>query len=90
MRKHRAQQVPTRRCTTGKITGSREFKRGVADYLVGRGLPLDTSWDYERGRQYAAVCKREGREPSPPRVGRYLNWSLVMEYRRLRADGDIL
>ena len=63
----------------------------MTDYLAGRGLPLDTTWQYERGRLYAAACLGEGRLPRlKQRCGRSLNWWLVLDYARLSARGDIL
>jgi len=58
------QQVPTELVTVEKIMSAPEFALGVADYRAGRPPRESTrwngnqSWDYERGRAWAAVAPR--------------------------------
>jgi hypothetical protein len=60
------QQVPTILATVEQIMSSPYFARGVADVRAGRGYCADydtwghsnNRWDYERGRQWAAVAPR--------------------------------
>src|SRR6516164_3223430 len=59
------QQVPTSPTTVEAIMATREFALGVIDGRAGRGhrsdyatWGVDEQWNYERGRQWAALVPR--------------------------------
>jgi hypothetical protein len=58
-------QVPTRPVTVEEIMSSSQFALGAADARAGRGYrsaytswDINGQWNYERGRQWAAVTPR--------------------------------
>jgi len=58
-------QVPTSPTTIEEIMNSREFALGVIDFRAGRPHRSDYAtwggnrqWNYERGRQWAALAPR--------------------------------
>jgi hypothetical protein len=53
--RHR-EQVATTVTTVEKIMRSAAFKRGVQDKREGRPPSDADDWDYERGRQWAAIA----------------------------------
>jgi hypothetical protein len=86
-------QVKTRKCTMGAIVTHRDFLQGMQDYLYGLDYPpkVEMSWQYERGRLYAAAKHGQGKQPIlQQRVGREFNWSLVRDVALLMDHGDIL
>jgi hypothetical protein len=58
-------QVPTTETSEESIMRKPSFMRGVKEYRAGK-LPnfdtyitIDCAWDYERGRQWAAIAPRD-------------------------------
>ena len=64
-----APQMPTVLVPYRMIVSSEAWRRGVADFDAGVELPVvwmrGSVWNYERGRQYAAWCRSQGRPPLP-------------------------
>ena len=64
MRKREREQEPTEPVAVEKIMSAPEFALGVSDYRAGRPPRESTrwngnqSWNYERGRAWAAVAPR--------------------------------
>jgi hypothetical protein len=90
-------QIKTRRVTYFGIMRSTEFKQGVADATLGR--PMDEkltshiSWNYERGRLFAAGLKAKGMPvPKLPRYGqsRYEFRHALYEFSGMFKDGTII
>jgi hypothetical protein len=76
------EQVPSFPTTIDAIMRTREFEMGTVDGRAGRGYPAvydgwddDRQWNYERGRQWAAlaprsvVLKHSGKVTAAPRRG---------------------
>jgi hypothetical protein len=65
-----AKQAPCKPVTDQSIMRSGAFRRGVEEYRAGRRFD-DTynDWNYERGRQWAAIAPRD----LPVFIGRRIN-----------------
>lgn len=72
-------QIKTKRITIRSVINRRDFIRGVEDGRTGAPWPktLDTSWDYERGRQFGVlhpdVPLKHGRRVSEIAIFRFAN-----------------
>ena len=64
-----ARQMPTVLVPYPMIVASEAWRRGVADFEAEVELPVvwmgSSAWNYERGRQYAAWCRSQGRPCLP-------------------------
>ena len=89
-------QINTRRCTWSSIVGAAAFRKGIEDYQAGRAPDYDKhtltkgSWQYERGRQYAAACAGLGRAPQPTRSGRSVSRFAIVDFSRQYGPNGIL
>lgn len=85
-------QTSTKTVTFSSIVGAKEFRKGVEDYLNGITPDFDKprgkhTWNYERGRQYAAACAGEGRKPYPNRNGLQVNRAAIRDFVNFYGDG---
>ena len=87
-------QTSTKTVTFSSIVGSVAFRKGVEDFMNGVQPDYDTprgrgTWDYERGRLYAAACAGEKRVPLPNRDGRYVNRRAIRDFISFYGDAII-
>lgn len=89
-------QIKTRTVTWGSIVGSVAFREGVEDYRAGRAPDYDKytlgkgSWQYERGRQYAAACAGAGKVPQPGRFGRFVSQIAIRDFASNYGPNGVL
>ena len=95
-------QTSTSRTTFSAIVGSAAFQLGVRDYQ--KSLPFreatdiyrmfpgvrGASWNYERGRLYAASCAGRNEKTLPSRVGRSVNRSLMSHFAAAYYRKEVL
>jgi hypothetical protein len=77
-----ADQADTRPVSTRTIMRSIGFRWGVNDYRTGHpfrdDVPPSWDWDYERGRQFAAVAPKD----MPLKINGRLNPKAVATFER--------
>jgi len=90
-------QIKTRTVTWGSIVGAAAFREGIEDYQAGRAPNFDKylrikdgSWNYERGRQYAAACAGAGLQPQPNRCGRSVSRIAIYDFAQNYGPNGIL
>jgi len=89
-------QIKTRRVTWSSIVGAAAFREGIEDYQAGRAPNYDKyalakgSWQYERGRQYAAACAGAGKAPQPNRRGRSVSRIAIHDFAQQYGPNGIL
>jgi len=84
------EQAPTRRTSVTAILASKEFAEGVRDVRLGRPPryddPVASSWNYERGRQWALLAPLS----MPLKIGGKVNREAAFLFLRATRSKEIL